>query len=416
MAINKEKTRDLLDSIDELFDLLVGDMSEKNKYFLKKHIMGPAMEEIRTLVDESRPPVMMLMGRSGHGKSSLINALSGKKVAIVNDIKPQEPETVPYTITFPETFSTWSVIDTRGIFESTKPDGAEEDDAIELLKNGVIKHTPDVILHLISSPEIRTFQNDLVVYNEIMDEVEKRQKVKIPTILVLTKPDTLGNPREWPPEEYPKKAGILTDKLDYTLNEVLKIESSSFNNNVPYYGYLTKGDHYVGVIPVSALEDDLWNINSLSNLIGKNLEESAKLDFFQAQRNTEQLKKISSSLIKRFSAIAGGVGANPIPAADIFILTPLQFLMIATIAGLSGREVSKETVYEYLSALGINLGAAVGLREGARQIAKFIPIGGSVISGSIAGGATYAIGKSAEAYFFSGEKKEPEKFINENEG
>ena len=121
---------------------------------------------------------------------------------------------------------------------------------------------------------------------------------------------------------------------------------------------------------------------------------------------------MSTSIIKRFSTIAGGIGANPIPLSDIIILTPLQLLLIAIIALLSGREVSKDNlkpVYEFLSAMGINVGIAYGAKALARQLVKVIPVGGTVISAGIASQTTYAVGKSAELYFFKGKNVKPEK-------
>ncbi|MBS4196455.1 GTPase family protein [Lederbergia citri] len=413
MAIDKEKTRELLKSIDELFDVIAVGLNENTKNFLKKMVMGPAIEEIRKLVEDSRPPIMLLMGRSGHGKSSIINALAGKEVAAVNDVKPETPESVPYVITFPELHSTWQIVDTRGIFETTKPTHSLEEDAVTVLKNSIIKYNPDVIMHVISTPETRNLSNDFEVYNEIMETVKKEHKLRIPTILVLNKADTIGNPREWPPEENAKKAGHLLEIIDYMADDVLKLEGLPINKNYPYYGYETTDNNYVGIIPVSSLEGDLWNISTLSDLIGNHLDESAQLDFFQAQKRSEQLRKISSSLIKRFTGIAGGIGSSPIPLSDISLLTPLQMLMISIIGALSGRELSKNTALEYLGAVGVNVGAAIGIREGARQLLKLIPVGGALLSGSVAAAATYSIGKSAEAYFFYNKKVDPEEIKKE---
>jgi uncharacterized protein (DUF697 family) len=88
--------------------------------------------------------------------------------------------------------------------------------------------------------------------------------------------------------------------------------------------------------------------------------------------------------------------------------------MITIIAALSGREVSNETAAEFFGAIGINIGAAYVFKMGAQQAVKLIPIPGAAqtISGTIAGSATYGIGKSAEAYFFHNTIQKPDTFSN----
>ncbi len=410
MAIDKNKTKNLIKSIDELFETLTGSLPAEAKSFLKDKVMGPAFDEIRNLVDDSRPPVLLLMGRSGHGKSSVINALANKKVAEVSDIKPGTPVAYPYFITFEDRYSCWQVIDTRGIFETTRPDGAISDDATAVLEQAINKYKPDAILHVISSPEIRNLSNDLNVFKDISNRYKKNNGYSIPTIITLNKADTLGNPRDWPPEQSARKAGLIKEALDYLTSDVFGLSSSNIDLNNPLKGYKLEDDTYIGVIPVCAIEGDYWNIETLSYFIGEYLPEAAILNFFQAQKRKDMLKKISTSIINRFSVIAGGIGASPIPFSDIAILIPLQMLMIAIIGGLSCREFTKETIGEYLATLGINIAAGYGIRMAAQQILKFVPFGGWAVSGTIASTGTRLIGKSAEAYFFYGEVKKPDEF------
>lgn len=410
MAIDKNKTRDFIKEVEELLPSVI---PEKYRDIVINKLLSPALEELKKLIDESRPPVFYLVGRSGHGKSSLINALANKQVAEVGDIKPTTGESLDYLITFSN--ATWRVIDSRGLFETTPSEGEIPVDTVERVEKDLLKYKPDVVLHVVSAPEIRNLAHDLEVFSKMMKGVKVTSGVELPIIVVLTKVDTLGNPREWPPEENARKAAHISEALEYMAGDVLRTSFEPYDRNIPYKGFLLKDSVYIAVIPVSSLWGDLWNIETLADLIGEKLPESALLDYVQAQRRKALLKKVSSSIIKKFSAIASGIGAIPIPLSDIYILSPFQILLIAIIGGLSCRPVSQETVQEYLRAVGLSIAAGAGFRTVARQLVKLIPIAGSAISAGIAYTGTYIIGKSAEAYFFKGIVKKPEEFKSEAE-
>ena len=207
-------------------DALTNALPGEAKGYIKKMVMGPAFEEIGSLITNSRPPVLMLIGRSGHGKSSVINALANKTVAAVNGVKPCTPYSEQYEIAFTERFAAWTVIDTRGILESTTPQGGLLGDAVDILKHDVREYRPDVIMHVISMPEIRALANDLRVFKEIMGEIKSATGAEIPTMVVLNKADTFGRPGAWPPEEHAGKAALIAEALDYMAGEVLQVASS----------------------------------------------------------------------------------------------------------------------------------------------------------------------------------------------
>jgi uncharacterized protein (DUF697 family) len=93
---------------------------------------------------------------------------------------------------------------------------------------------------------------------------------------------------------------------------------------------------------------------------------------------------------------------QPIPLADLPILTTLQLVMVSGIMYVSGRERSLRAATEFIGALGANVGAGMLLREGTRALLKFFPGWGNVICGMVAGAGTYAIGRAAIVFFLEG--------------
>jgi uncharacterized protein (DUF697 family) len=108
---------------------------------------------------------------------------------------------------------------------------------------------------------------------------------------------------------------------------------------------------------------------------------------------------VTRKIVTTCTALCTTVGVEPIPLADFPILTALQLLMVGSIMRVSGREISRKAIGEFLGALGMNLGAGLVLRESARAAIKVLPGFGSAISGAIAGGGTWGLGRAAAAYF-----------------
>jgi len=131
----------------------------------------------------------------------------------------------------------------------------------------------------------------------------------------------------------------------------------------------------------------------------KVLPGSARLEFARASGARKAQAQIASSLLASFTAVCGVIALQPIPLADLPVLTALQMLMVGLIIHVSGRDVTPRLAAEFLGALGLNVGAAILFREGARAVIKVVPFWGNTVSGVIAGAGTYAIGRAAISYF-----------------
>jgi uncharacterized protein (DUF697 family) len=140
----------------------------------------------------------------------------------------------------------------------------------------------------------------------------------------------------------------------------------------------------------------------LMSILARELPNEARMEMIRISRDRGAQREVAQLLVKSTTAVCTAIGAQPIPLADLPILTSLQLMMVSGIMYVSGRERSLRGAAEFAGALGANVGAAMLLREGARAILKFFPGWGNVVCGLVAGSGTYAIGRAATAYFIEG--------------
>lgn len=140
----------------------------------------------------------------------------------------------------------------------------------------------------------------------------------------------------------------------------------------------------------------------LMSILARELPNQARMEIIRISRNREAQHEVAQVLVKSTTGICAAIGAQPIPLADLPILTTLQLMMVAGIMYVSGRERSLRAAGEFIGALGANVGAAMVLREGTRAVLKFFPGWGNVLCGLVAGSGTYAIGRAASVFFIDG--------------
>ncbi len=141
---------------------------------------------------------------------------------------------------------------------------------------------------------------------------------------------------------------------------------------------------------------------TLRPLLARHLPNEARVEMVRLGGDRVARLEIAEMLVKSTSAICAAVGAQPIPLADLPILTSLQLVMVSGIMYISGRERSMRAATEFVGALGANVGLGMILREGTRAALKFFPGWGNVVCGMVAGAGSYAIGRAAIVYFIEG--------------
>ncbi len=153
--------------------------------------------------------------------------------------------------------------------------------------------------------------------------------------------------------------------------------------------------------------DRRYHIAELVHVLVSELPNEARLEMARLSGARDAQAKIAQTLIKSAAAVSGALGAQPIPFADLPFLLTFQVAMVAGIIYISGRELSMKLATEFMGTVGVNLGMGLALREGARAAGRaaakiLLPGIGNAISGLVAAGGTYAIGRAACAYYIEG--------------
>ncbi len=153
--------------------------------------------------------------------------------------------------------------------------------------------------------------------------------------------------------------------------------------------------------------DRRQHVDELVDALVAELPNEARLEMARLSGARAAQAKIAQTLVKSFTAASGALGAQPIPLADLPFLIGFQLAMVAGIIYVSGRELSLKLATEFLGTMGMNVGLGLALREGARAAARaaaklLLPGVGNALSGLVAAGGTYAIGRAASAYYIEG--------------
>lgn len=105
-------------------------------------------------------------------------------------------------------------------------------------------------------------------------------------------------------------------------------------------------------------------------------------------------------VIKSAALLAGAVAVEPVPFADILLITPVQAKMVLHIGKIYGFELTPERALEIARELGATVAYGLAARQVMRGIAKMaLPVIGGLITAPAVYGWTFALGRLAQNYF-----------------
>lgn len=323
---------------------------------------------LKQLFLQQRPPRFLFAGSANVPAGKIVSALFGSTEFAAPDAAA--PLSRWFEVDFPERGKI-SIIDVRGIVDSAAIHARDE-----------LKYRAADVIFLIRDEQIaqegREFAdlNSYLNWNETLESDRKIIEIVVPPLEMIA-------PRDHNAFGAARDNGVGRSSL-------------------ARHGAFLETLRLVPVDNGRAFELPPAEARRLMSILARELPNEARMEMIRISRDREAQREVAQLLVKSTTAVCTAIGAQPIPLADLPILTSLQLTMVSGIMYVSGRERSLRASAEFAGALGANVGAAMLLREGARAVLKFFPGWGNVVCGLVAGSGTYAIGRAATAYFIEG--------------
>jgi uncharacterized protein (DUF697 family) len=239
------------------------------------------------------------------------------------------------------------------------------------------------------SDELKRQPADIILFLDEVDDGRRARKAEMVNLIACL---------DWSGEVKTKVVGI-----SFSAGKAKPARSRGKEDIADRLGEaLKRDDKPPEVVAFDAGENFPDQAQLLMSILTRELPNEARIEMTRISRDRESQREIAQLLVKSTTAICTAIGAQPIPLADLPILTTLQLVMVSGIMYLSGRERSLRAATEFIGAIGANVSAGMLFREGARALLKFLPGWGNVICGMVAGAGTYAIGRAATVFFLEG--------------
>jgi uncharacterized protein (DUF697 family)/predicted GTPase len=378
------------------------------------------LSQLRALLVERRAPRILAIGARGAGKSALANALLRADVlpalprpeatageasppsdAPATDIRASghdevggEGPTMPAGGTLVQGAWIRASARSRQIAWLELPAAEQplERDTERLLRNALDEHAPDVILLVLHAERVEDELPGVVAtLRRVLDALGVRAE-GVRVLSVVTAADTLARPEAFATPPYPTDA-------------MARIERATLLAKTHLDGAKVGPTPHARAVPCACTADAArrWNLEEVADAIFARLPEETHVEAVRALPvGIAHTRDVARAIVGHCAAMAVTVGLAPIPFSDSFVLLPVQALMVTAVAYVAGQPWDRRAALEWVGSLGVMGGAAFGLRFGAQQLVKLVPGAGTLVSASVAGAGTLALGRSAIAYFVDG--------------
>ena len=345
------------------------------------------MKDTRLLESDSPKGNVLVIGGSGVGKSTLINAVVGDEVAYTSwgkagteELRVYEHESLPFRL-----------IDSMGFEASSKRQhkavNAVKRWSRDCAKEGREDTQVNVIWFCVDGTAARLFEETISQLNEATSMWKS-----VPVIAVITKSysdyeqeHNIRMVREaFEPAGDHSPLDVLLKKPDY---------SSRLRKIIPVVAQAWKQSETNVVAPRGI--DELIEITN--ELMPEGLE-SAKgdlQDFVMMRR-----RALSQGVIAPCAAAGAVVGALPLPIADAIVLAPVEAAEVNAIARIYGLADGDQ--FDAISDTIIDVGTISVAAKGAISVLKAIPginVAAEILNASVAASFVTALGEGCVYVF-----------------
>lgn len=352
-------------------------------------------EAVRGFEEKQEDPRILVLGATGVGKSSLINAIFGKKLA---PVKTGPSTTRDFSRHMYDRDGTQiEIIDSPGYGEV----GYDEQYSQNVVTEAKNVHGVTLVL----KADEKGYERDLRIIGSAGKDPDF--SLEKPLLIALNQVDKIKPAREWnPPYEWEapsddlgdeNKRYIPTEKAR-NIGEKVSLVKTQFKT--------VAGKRSMRIIPTMSDEEEgqLFGIDEFKLALFEILPDAARYRFARsanfAENATkevlEELDKLADKIIAGVAAAAAAaVAVNPVPVSDFAVLIPLQIGMVVKLGALYGKTVDKKSALEIVATLGAGFAA----RTAFQALISFFPGVKNVLGPPVAAAATYTMGKAAKAYF-----------------
>ncbi len=303
---------------------------------------------------------IMIIGKSGVGKSTLVNNLFRNDLARTGGVKPVTKNINKYSLpNYPLT-----IYDSQGfeLNKNTQKNIKKQitDTVHKCLRSGRTDDAIHCILYCIHADSTRFEQEEV---NFISDLANESSVMRVPVIVVLTQAYA---------RNYAQQLHNYILGLNLNISAVVDVLAEPYSFG---YGQLI----------------DRYGLENLTSEINKTLNKNLLKTFANVQKASAQLKiDQCSAIIKASVAEAGAAAMTPLPVADSVILIGIETKMLAEITTVFGTSPSKSFISMFLSTSLGTTGATVGGRALVSAL-KLVPGVGSLSAGMINASVAMAI-------------------------